>query len=280
MHRHLLHRHSHRRPPLRVADSRRRPPFTAADSVDPTPPPLRRGKDRRRHPHLLLRARLPKVITHLRNSSIPILPGLSDSEFVRAEPSLASPSLPTSAPYSQSASPSPRLPRLARPHRLPPPTPRLPRPPHLHHLLHGYTSKATYPNQIWPRDLNRRKGEAGRKGGGGWPAVDDDAALSMVGAHCAREVVAEETRNSVKEELGASSGGGGAGPEQRWRRIAEASIVGGTLGRGAVVVASGGGNVGATAKLDGTRSGKKKGAISDAGRENREAAAAPDDNLA
>ncbi|KAK9135252.1 hypothetical protein Syun_014582 [Stephania yunnanensis] len=114
---------------------------------------------------------LPKVITHLRNSSIPILPGLSDSELVRAEPSLASPSLPTSAPYSLAASPSP--------------TPRLPRPPHLHHLLHGYTSKATYPNQIWPPDLNRRKGEAGRKGGGGWPAVDDDAALSMVGAHCA-----------------------------------------------------------------------------------------------
>ncbi|KAK9148645.1 hypothetical protein Scep_007402 [Stephania cephalantha] len=36
---------------------------------------------------------------------------------------------------------------------------------------------------LWP-DLNRRKGEAGRKGGGGWPTMDDDAALSMVGAHC------------------------------------------------------------------------------------------------
>ncbi|KAK9087440.1 hypothetical protein Syun_029834 [Stephania yunnanensis] len=87
-------------------------------------------------------------------------------------------------------------------------------------------------------------------------------------------VVAEETRNSVKEEPGVSSGGEGAGPssggagaEQRRRRIAEASSVDGTRGRGgrgtqghgAVLVASGGENVGAAAKSDETRGGGKEG---------------------
>ncbi|KAK9127865.1 hypothetical protein Syun_016662 [Stephania yunnanensis] len=82
-----------------IADNRRRPLLTVADRPSYTgprrrpPPPLRRSILRRRHhPRLLHRAQPPsfnnlahEVITHLRNSSIPILPGLSNYEFVRAE---------------------------------------------------------------------------------------------------------------------------------------------------------------------------------------------------
>ncbi|KAK9133331.1 hypothetical protein Scep_012859 [Stephania cephalantha] len=88
-----------------------------------------------------------------------------------------------------------------------------------------------------------------------------------------REVVAEETRNSVKEEPGASSGGREPGP----------SSGGGSGGRGAVVVANGRGNVGAAAESEGTCSVEKGGrsgqANRGAGGEDRAAAAALDDNL-
>ncbi|KAK9098177.1 hypothetical protein Syun_025222 [Stephania yunnanensis] len=83
--------------------------------------------------------------------------------------------------------------------------------------------------------------------------------------YASRGVVAKETRNSVKEKPGASSGDR-------------------TGGRGAVVVASGGGNVEAAAESDGTRDGGKGGrsrpATSGAEGEDRAAAAAPDDQLA
>ncbi|KAK9168430.1 hypothetical protein Syun_000570 [Stephania yunnanensis] len=77
-----------------------------------------------------------------------------------------------------------------------------------------------------------------------------------------REVVAEETRDSVKEELGASSGGGGPDPSSgdgRGSRASNAteelgaSSSGGTGGRRLVVVASDGGNVEAVAESNGTR---------------------------
>ncbi|KAK9143278.1 hypothetical protein Syun_012678 [Stephania yunnanensis] len=74
----------------------------------------------------------------------------------------------------------------------------------------------------------------------------------------------EHRRRRITE---ASSVGGGARPEQRRRRIAKASSIGGTggcgvgetRGRRAVLVASGGRNVGAAAKSDGTRGGGKDG---------------------
>ncbi|KAK9148175.1 hypothetical protein Scep_006932 [Stephania cephalantha] len=178
--------HHLRSPTARLTPPTSPPPPLSARA---TSPPLRRASLRRlrRHPASSTAPNLPsfnnlahKVITHLRNSSIPILPPLQ-LRFVRAEAEFASPSLPTSAPYSLVGLPiSPASP-AARPRRLPPPASNSapPRPPHLHHLLY---------NQIRPYSrrairTEKRRGRR-RKGGGGWPAVDDDATLLMVGARC------------------------------------------------------------------------------------------------
>ncbi|KAK9169981.1 hypothetical protein Syun_002121 [Stephania yunnanensis] len=114
-----------------------------------------------------------KVITYLRNSSIPVLHGLSNSKFARAKAEFDF-SFPPDLRVVLSAGllVSPGFPDWRAPT-----SSRL----QLHASL-DLPIETRSSHTLWP-DLNRRKGEAGRKGGGGWPTVDDDAALSMVGAH-------------------------------------------------------------------------------------------------
>ncbi|KAK9140357.1 hypothetical protein Scep_010038 [Stephania cephalantha] len=183
----VLHRPTSRLRRLSLSD------LSAASLVER---PFRR---RRRHPRLLHRARPPsfnnlahKVITHLRNSSIPILPPLQ----LRISPRrgrvrlLLPPDLGAVLSVGLPISPASRG---ARP---PPPASNS----SLLDLPISITSSITdRPYSL--ADPNREKERAGRKGGGGgWPAVDDDATLLMVGAHCREDERREEKERREERE--------------------------------------------------------------------------------